>query len=110
MGKDRPTYTPNQNTGAHVVVIHAAQAVFTGRKNEDKTYRHYSGYAGGLEVADLAFLRERRPNEIVKLAVRRMLPKNRLGRQMLKNLKVYPGAEHPHEAQKPVQVEKLERK
>jgi large subunit ribosomal protein L13 len=109
MGKDRPTYTPSECTGAHVVVVNAEKAVFTGNKDDAKTYRHYSGYAGGLKELDLAEVRGRRPNDIVKLAVRRMLPKNRIGRHMLKNLRVYTGPEHPHAAQKPVRVEKLER-
>lgn len=105
MGKDRPTYTPSEAGGAHVVVINSARARFTGRKEEQKRYQHYTGYPGGRREHDLETMRERRPNDIVTLAVRRMLPKTRLGRTMLSRLKVYPGAEHPHGAQQPTKVE-----
>jgi large subunit ribosomal protein L13 len=105
MGKDRPTWTPSEPTGAHVVVINAAAAVLTGKKREQKHYPHYTRYAGGLKMVSFADVRERRPADIVSLAVRRMLPKTRLGQRMLKRLKVYPGAEHPHQAQQPVKVE-----
>ena len=105
MGKDRPTYTPNQRVGAHVVVINAAQAKLTGTKNDSKTYGHYTRYAGGYKSVRIDRMRERRPEEIVWLAVRRMLPKTRLGHDMLRCLKVYPSSEHPHTAQQPVKVE-----
>jgi large subunit ribosomal protein L13 len=105
MGKDRPTWTPSELTGAHVVVINASAAVLTGKKPEQKRYAHYTRYAGGLKSVTFADVRERRPADIVGLAVRRMLPKTRLGQRMLKRLKVYPGAEHPHKAQQPVKVE-----
>ena len=105
MGKDRPTYTPSELCGAHVVVINAAQARLTGKKETDKTYQRYSGYPGGLHVQSIERVRDRTPNEMVRLAVRRMLPKTRLGRKMLKRLKVYAGAEHQHSAQSPVKVE-----
>ncbi|QDU85434.1 50S ribosomal protein L13 [Planctomycetes bacterium Pla163] len=101
-GKDQPTYTYSENTGAHVVVINAERCVFTGKKNEQKIYPFYSGFPGGLKERDMDYMRERTPEMIVTLAVRRMLPKSRLGRDMLRNLKVYAGAEHPHTAQKPV--------
>ena len=101
MGKDQPTYTPSELCGAHVVVINAEQAVLTGRKDEQKAYASYSGYPGGRKERSIAYMRERRPADIVRMAVRRMLPKNRLGRQMLSRLRVYGGAEHPHTAQKP---------
>lgn len=104
MGKDRPTWTPSELTGAHVVVIHSARARLTGRKADSKIYPHYTRYAGGLKNVSLADVRERRPNDVVTLAVRRMLPKTRLGHDMLRRLKVYPGGEHPHAAQKPVKV------
>jgi large subunit ribosomal protein L13 len=106
-GKDRPAYTPNQLTGAHVVVINADKVVMTGTKLETQTYAQYSGYAGGLYEHSIDLLRERRPHDIVKLAVRRMLPKTTLGRKMLSRLKVYAGTEHPHTAQKPTLVETL---
>jgi large subunit ribosomal protein L13 len=105
MGKDRPTWTPSELTGAHVVVINGAKAVVTGKKAEQKVYEHYTRYAGGLKEVAFADVHERRPNDIVGLAVRRMLPKTILGQKMLKRLKVYPGPEHPHAAQKPVKVE-----
>ncbi len=105
MGKDRPTYTAGQLTGAHVVVINAAQARTTGVKAETKTYAHYTGYAGGRKDVSMERVRATRPEDIVALAVRRMLPKTRLGHDMLRRLKVYPGAEHPHTANKPVKVE-----
>ena len=105
MGKDRPTYTANNLTGAHVVVIHAAKARITGNKSEVKEYQHYTRYAGGLKRVPMARVRVVRANDIVMLAVRRMLPKSKLGRDMLRRLKVYPAGDHPHTAQKPVKVE-----
>ncbi|MHC4263784.1 MAG: 50S ribosomal protein L13 [Planctomycetota bacterium] len=105
MGKDQPTYTPSELSGAHVVVIHADKVVVTGRKSEQKDYAFYSGYPGGLKEVDFETLRERDPARIVRLAVRRMLPKTRLGKQMLGHLRVYSGAEHPHTAQNPVPYE-----
>lgn len=102
MGKDRPTYTANQLTGAHVVVIHAEKARTTGVKAETKTYAHYTGYAGGRKDVAMERVRAVRPEDLVWLAVRRMLPKTKLGHDMLRRLKVYKGAEHPHTAQKPV--------
>ena len=107
IGKDRPTYTPSEKGATHVVVINAANARFTGAKNEGKTYKHYTGYPGGQRVVSIDKVREQRPADIVTLAVRRMLPKNRLGHDLLRNLKVYPGAEHPHSAQNPVKMDTL---
>jgi large subunit ribosomal protein L13 len=109
MGKDRPSYSPSSLTGAHVVVVQAEKAVFTGAKDEQKSYRRYTGYAGGLRRRSLADLRAERPSEIVREAVRRMLPKNVLAKSMLGRLKVYAGATHPHSAQKPVLVTTLYR-
>jgi len=105
MGKDRPTWTPSELTGAHVVVINSALARVTGKKAETKIYPHYTRYSGGLKNVPMERVRERRPDDIVALAVRRMLPKSKLGHDMLRRLKVYPGSEHPHTAQKPVKVE-----
>ena len=105
MGKDRPTWTPSELSGAHVVVIQSAKVRTTGNKAEQKIYPHYTRYAGGLKQVPMEDVLARRPNDVVTLAVRRMLPKTRLGHRMLKRLKVYPGAEHPHTAQKPVRVE-----
>lgn len=105
IGKDRPTYTPSETGNTHVVVVNAGKARFTGTKDWNKEYQTYSGYPGGQHVWPLAELRERRPKDIVTLAVRRMLPKNRLGHQLLRNLKVYGEGEHPHAAQQPQKVE-----
>jgi large subunit ribosomal protein L13 len=107
MGKDRPTYTREELTGAHVVVINARDPKLTGNKAAVKTYPSYSGYLGGLYDYSFEQLREKRPHDLVKMAVRRMLPKSVLGKRMLSRLKVYPAGEHPHTAQKPVLVEKL---
>lgn len=109
MGKDRPSYTPDQLTGAHVVVINAAKAKLTGNKGETKEYPHYTRYAGGLKNVKMADMRVQRPEDIVALAVRRMLPKTRLGHDMLRRLKVYPGTEHPHTAQNPAKLETKQR-
>ncbi len=106
MGKDRPTYTPSENGGAHVVVINCGNPRLTGTKTESKIYKHYTGYMAGLREIPIEKVRERRPEDIVTLAVRRMLPKTRMGRNMLKRLKVYSGKEHEHGAQQPVKVEK----
>ncbi|MED6333934.1 MAG: 50S ribosomal protein L13 [Planctomycetota bacterium] len=107
IGKDRPTYTPSEHGATHVVVINSAQTVLTGKKSTDKEYQSYSGYPGGRHVRSAELIRSVRPSDMVTLAVRRMLPKNKLGRTMLSHLKVYPGADHPHTAQQPVAVEKL---
>jgi len=109
MGKDRPTYTPSELTGAHVVVINASKVRMTGSKLETQVYPKYSGYPGGLYEHGIDALKNKRPHEIVKLAVRRMLPKNRIGKHMLSRLKVYGTDEHPHTAQKPTLVETLTR-
>ena len=100
-GKHRPTYTPHTDTGDFIVVVNAEKIQATGNKDDDKIYDWYTGYPGGRKTRTLAEMRERRPELIVKLAVRRMLPKTRMGRQMLKKLKIYAGSEHPHGAQKP---------
>jgi len=107
MGKDRPTYTASESGATHVVVIHGARPLLSGKKRREKTYQHYSGYPGGQKIVPIEKVLERRAEDVVTLAVRRMLPKNRLGHDLLRNLKVYPGAEHPHRAQSPVLVEKL---
>ena len=107
IGKDRPTYTPSEHGATHVVVINSAKAQMTGAKNSGKEYQHYTGYPGGRRVLSADEIRERRPNDIVTLAVRRMLPKNRLGKKMLSHLKVYADGEHPHSAQQPQLVETL---
>lgn len=108
-GKHKPTYTPSIDTGDHVVVVNASKVKVTGNKETDKKYYRHprAGFPGALKTTNLAALRERHPEDVVKNAVRRMLPRNALGRQMMTKLKVYPGAEHPHAAQnpKPRQVE-----
>jgi large subunit ribosomal protein L13 len=101
MGKHKPTYTPHADVGDFVVVINAEKVKVTGRKAEDKVYRHHTGWPGGLVERSFGRLRERHPEEIIKLAVRRMMPKTTMGRHMQRKLKVYRGQEHPHHAQKP---------
>ena len=100
-GKHKPTYTPHVDTGDHVIVVNADKVVLTGRKWDVKMYYRHSGYVGGLKSISAKRLFEKRPPDLVFHAVRGMLPKNRLGRKMLKKLKVYAGPEHPHVAQQP---------
>ncbi len=100
-GKNKPTYTPHLDTGDHVVVINAKKVVLSGRKEEGKIYQRYSGYRGGLKEFTAAQIRATHPERMIESAVRGMLPKNRLGRQIYTKLKVYAGSEHPHAAQKP---------
>ena len=101
MGKHRPEYTPHVDCGDFVIVTNASTVRLTGRKAEQKMKLRYSGYPGGLNQESYGSLRERRPVTLVEDAVRRMLPKNRLGRKMFKKLKVYAGAEHPHQSNTP---------
>jgi large subunit ribosomal protein L13 len=101
MGKHRPEYTPHVDTGDFVIITNATRVGLTGNKASGKIKLRYTGYPGGLKAETYGHLRDRRPEKLVEDAVRRMLPKNRLGRQMLKKLKVYPGTEHPHQAQQP---------
>lgn len=105
MGKHRPTYTPHVDTGDFVIVVNADKVVMTGNKAEQRTRTFYSGYAGGLRTASYKQLLERKPEGVIEDAVKRMLPKGRLGRQMIGKLKVYKGVEHPHGAQQPVKLE-----
>jgi large subunit ribosomal protein L13 len=100
-GKRKPIYTPFLDTGDHVVVINADQVVLTGRKELGKTYRHHSGFMGGLKSHTAREVRAAHPKRLVEEAVRGMLPKTKLGRAMFLKLKVYPGPKHPHQAQKP---------
>ena len=100
-GKNKPTYTPHVDTGDFVIVINAEKVKMTGNKLQQKTYERYSGYPGGLRVVNARTLLASKPEEVIKLSVRGMLPKNALGRKMLKKLKVYKGNEHPHKAQMP---------
>ena len=104
MGKHRPTYTPHVDTGDFVIVTNVEQIEFTGKKWKEKTYARYSGYPG-LKVETAESLRKRLPERVLREAVRRMLPKNKLGRHMLAKLKIYTGADHPHQAQQPEVME-----
>ena len=100
-GKNKPTFTPNVDTGDFVIIINTDKAVLTGKKLENKFYRYHTGYIGGLKEISYKKMMEEKSDLAVYEAVRGMLPKNSLGRQMLKQLKVYKGAEHNHAAQKP---------
>jgi large subunit ribosomal protein L13 len=100
-GKHRPTFAPHVDGGDYVVVINAEKIAVTGNKETEKMYYRHSGYPGGLRSATLAEMRDRYPERIIQNAVRGMLPKNRLGRQILSKLKVYAGPDHPHGAQNP---------
>jgi large subunit ribosomal protein L13 len=100
-GKNKPQYTPHVDTGDFVVVVNAEKAIVTGRKAEQKVYYRHSGYPGGLKETSYEVMLERKPTEILRRAVRGMMPKTRLGRQQLRKLKIYAGPEHPHEAQNP---------
>ena len=104
-GKNKPTFTPHVDCGDHVIIINAAQAVLTGRKLEQKYYRHHSGYVGGLKETKYSKLMAEKPEFAVKHAILGMMPKGPLGRQMARKLRVYAGAEHEHEAQKPEVLE-----
>jgi len=104
-GKHKPIFTPHTDTGDFVVVVNAERVMLTGNKLEQKTYERYSGYPGGLKVLNARTLLAKKPEEVIMLSVRGMLPKNALGRKMLKKLKVYRGSEHPHKAQLPESLE-----
>ncbi len=100
-GKHNPMYTPHADTGDWVIVINADKVVLTGRKLEQKTYYRHSGYVGGIKEITAGKLLEKKPEDLIRFAVKGMLPKNRLGRELNKKLHVYAGTTHPHEAQKP---------
>lgn len=100
-GKHKPCYTPNVDTGDFVVVVNAEKIILTGKKPQQKIYQRYSGYPGGLKKIKFADMQKKFPERIVRLAVQRMVPNNRLGRKMMQKLKIYSGPSHPHEAQKP---------
>ena len=101
MGKHKPMYSTFLDTGDHVVVINAEKVKLTGRKDQQKLYRRHTGYPGGLRTEEFRKRFERKPESIIEAAVLRMLPKSKLGRQMISKLNVYRGEKHPHEAQKP---------
>src|SRR3954464_6920304 len=104
-GKRKPTYTPHVDVGDFVVVVNAEKIAVTGKKREDKRYWRHSGYPGGIRSQTLGDLLEHRPEEVIRRAVKGMIPRNRLGRQQLRKLKVYAGPEHPHQAQQPKQLD-----
>ena len=104
-GKHNPLYTPHVDTGDWIVVINADKVVLTGKKLDQKNYYRHSGYIGGLKSTTARELRDKKPQDMVRFAVKGMLPKNRLGRKQFKKLKVYAGNEHPHQAQKPEVLE-----
>jgi large subunit ribosomal protein L13 len=103
-GKHKPTYTPHNDGGDFVIIINAEKARFTGNKESDKLFIHHTGFIGGLKEQTAAELRDKHPERILEIAVKGMLPKSALGRNMMDKLKVYAGSEHPHAAQQPKQV------
>ena len=105
MGKNKPTYTPHVDTGDYVVVVNAGKVQLTGKKAQVKEYDYYTHHPGGHKFVSFADMMAKKPERVVELAVRRMLPKNKLGRKMLKKLKVYRGPEHHHQAQRPEKIE-----
>ena len=100
-GKHKPTYTPNMDAGDHVIILNASEAIFTGKKLDQKVYRHHSGYIGGMKETTARVMMEKNPEKAMMLAIKGMLPKNTLGRQMLKKVRIYAGSEHDNAAQKP---------
>ena len=105
MGKTRPTYTPHVDTGDFVIVVNAGKIKVTGKKADTKQYDYYTHFPGGHKYVSFADMMAKKPEKVIELAVKRMLPKNKLGRKMLKRLKVYRGPEHEHQAQKPERIE-----
>ena len=104
-GKNKPTFTPHVDCGDYVIVINAEKVAVTGKKRAEKIYKKHTGYPGGLREITCDKLQQKKPEEIIRHAVKGMLPDGKLGRQMFKKLKVYAGAEHPHTAQKPETLE-----
>ena len=103
-GKNKPTYTPHIDTGDYVIVVNADKVKVTGKKLDQKLYRHYSGYVGGLKETTLREMMAKKPEEVVRLAIKGMLPKGPLGREMITKLHVYAGPDHEHQAQKPEEL------
>ncbi len=103
-GKNKPTYTPHVDTGDFVVVVNAGKVTLTGKKMKDKIYYHHTGYPGGIKEMNAQKLLAKKPTEMIRMAVKGMLPKNSLGRQIIRKLKIYAGPNHPHEAQKPISI------
>jgi large subunit ribosomal protein L13 len=104
-GKNKAQYTPHVDTGDFVVVVNAEKVVVTGKKADQKVYRRHSGYPGGMKETSYARMMERKPTEVLRKAVKGMMPRTRLARQQLKKLKIYAGPEHPHAAQDPQNLE-----
>jgi large subunit ribosomal protein L13 len=104
-GKHKPEYTPHVDTGDFVIVVNAEKVAVTGNKRADKRYYRHTGYPGGIKERTLQEMLDRRPEEVIRHAVKGMLPRNRLGRKQLTKLKVYAGPDHPHAAQKPAPME-----
>lgn len=102
MGKNKPIYTPSLDCGDHVIVINADKIALTGKKLQQKFYRYNTGYPGGLREINYQTMLQKKPEKVIELAVKGMLPKTKLGRQMIKKLKVYAGSDHQHEAQQPI--------
>ena len=100
-GKSKPTYQPNIDTGDHVIIVNCKEAVLTGKKLDQKIYRHHSGYIGGMKEITARNLIEKNPEKAMMLAIKGMLPHNRLGRQMINKVRIYAGSEHENQAQKP---------
>ena len=105
MGKTKPTYTPHVDTGDYVIVLNAEKIKVTGKKAQQKEYDYYTHYPGGHKFVSFADMMKKKPEKVIELAVRRMLPKNKLGKVMLKKLKVYRGPDHSHQAQMPEKIE-----
>ena len=104
-GKNKPTFTPHVDTGDFVVVVNAGKVTLTGKKMKNKMYYHHTNHPGGIRATNAEKLLAQKPTEMIRLAVKGMLPKNSLGREMLRKLKIYAGPKHPHEAQQPVSLE-----
>lgn len=104
-GKHKPTFTPHMDMGDNIIVVNAEKVQLTGRKAEQKKYYRHSGYPGGIKVTSFSDMIEKKPKMVITIAVKGMLPHNRLGRRILKNLKVYSGTEHPHASQNPEKLE-----
>ncbi len=105
MGKDKPVYTPHVDTGDFVVIVNAEKIIVTGKKADQKEYQTYSRYPGGQKIIPFNKMMEKYPERVVKLAIKRMLPKSTMGNDMFRKLKVYVGPDHPHTAQQPVKLE-----
>ncbi len=104
-GKKKPTYTPHVDTGDFIIVVNAGKVALTGKKLKNKIYYHHTGHPGGIKSISAEKLLEEKPTEMLRMAVKGMLPKTSLGRQMLQKLKIYSGPKHPHEAQKPIPLQ-----